>query len=64
MPHSASFHATSDQVQQLLDILAQAQGLSTSSNGAISLGENEKKGDKRQPKLRASKVDIRSVYEL
>ena len=65
MPHSASFYVTSDQVLQLLEILKQAQRLSTSSKGATPFGENEeKKGDEHQPKLRASKVDIRSVYEL
>ena len=64
-PYSPSFHVTADQVQQFLDILKQAQGVSISSTAAIPLGENEEKnGDKDQHKLRASKLDIRSVYEL
>ena len=42
--HLASFHVTSDQVQQLLDILQ----LGVSSTEAVSIGEKEKKGKKER----------------
>ena len=62
-PHSV--HVTTDQVQQLLDMLRKVQGLSTPSTEAKPFGDDEEKqGDGYQPKLRASKIDITSVYEL
>lgn len=62
-PHSV--HITTDQVQQLLDMLNKVQRLSTPSTEAMPPGDDEQKqGDGYQPKLRASKVDITRVYEL
>ncbi|KIW36895.1 uncharacterized protein PV06_11009 [Exophiala oligosperma] len=62
-PHSV--HITTDQVQQLLDMLNKVQRLSTPSTEAMPPGDDEQKqGDGYQPKLRASKVDITRVYEF
>ncbi|KAK5263386.1 hypothetical protein LTR96_011203 [Exophiala xenobiotica] len=62
-PHSV--HVTTEQVQQLLDMLEKVLGLSTPSTEAMPLGDDkEKQRDGYQPKLRASKVDITSVYEF
>jgi len=53
-------HIITDQVQQLLDILKQEQG---TSNAGMEASTSEK-GDKAKPRIRASKPDIKRVYQL
>jgi hypothetical protein len=56
-----SIHITADQVQQVLDILKQAQGMSNPEPGA---GPSEEIEGGKNPQKKASKPDITSVYEL
>jgi hypothetical protein len=54
-------HMTTDQVQQLLDILKQGQG---TSNSGTEASTSEEKDDKAKPRIRASKPDIKKVCQL
>jgi hypothetical protein len=54
-------HVTTDQVQQLLDILKEGQGTSNSSTKAST---SKEKDDKAKPRIRASKPDIKKVCQV
>jgi hypothetical protein len=56
-----AIHMTTDQVQQLLDMLKQGQG---TSNSGTEASTSEEKDDKAKPRIRASKLDIKKVCQM
>ncbi|KAL6241869.1 hypothetical protein RBB50_011114 [Rhinocladiella similis] len=62
----ASFHITTDQVQQILDMLKQAQSLPSSGTEMTSTNEQatHETKDKIQSRDRASKIEIENVNEV
>src|SRR5947209_13683953 len=57
----SAIHITTDQVQQLLDMLKQGQ---RTSNAGTEACTSEEKDDKSTPRIRASKPDIKKVYQM